>query len=525
MLKSSVLVVALLAACSEPPVTLAPTDPQTLEPTLDALAAFGEKGAGSTAGQMAAMYIQGKFADLGLTDVHTESFHFPRWQLMDRSFSVTIDGVTTTPGFDVFEAAGSGNVDALVVDAGTATPGDLQGLDLTGKIALVRRDQSYHRSTQLKNVREAGAVAMLYLSVAPENLRQVGSVRYDWETDDALPAITIGADDGKLITDALAAQKPVSVHIGVTEMSSPGTGTNVIAKIQGEVDEQIVMGAHYDTWFTGSSDNSSGIAELLEVAHRRVQRGKPHYTEVFVAYDGEEIGLYGGYDYYRKHALAAKDTVLAVINFECPSAIDPDIAAVVHSNQPKLDSALQAAHLRQIYSQYAGLEIVAMLFGGIIPTDIQGDYRGGTPTVTTAVTNPYYHTMKDTPETVDLPLLGQSVDGFDDAITNIDKLSMTDLAVQDPTLWQADATLSATGPISASVMVKDANGVPQANAIVKLAYLTDDFTLAERATGTTDANGNATVTLTTTDRSAPNSFVHVTAGPNYPLVEKILPVQ
>src|SRR3569623_1471851 len=213
------VVVAILAACSDPPVTLAPTEPATLEPTLDALAAFGEKGAGSTAGQMAAMYIQGKFADLGLSDIHTESFHFPRWQLMDKSFSVTIDGVTATPGFDVFEGAGAGTVDAPVVDAGTATPGDLQNLDLTGKIALVRRDQSYHRSPQLKNVREAGAVAMLYLSVAPENFRQVGSVRYDWETDDALPAITIGADDGKVITDALAAHKPVTVHIGVSENS------------------------------------------------------------------------------------------------------------------------------------------------------------------------------------------------------------------------------------------------------------------------------------------------------------------
>jgi len=524
VLKPSVLLVTILAACSDPPVTLAPTDPNSLTPTLDALAAFGEKGAGSTAGQMAATYIKGKFADLGITDIKMESFHFPRWVLQDKSFSVTIDGVTTTPGFDVFEAAGAGQIDGTVVDAGTATPGDLATIDLTGKIALVRRDQSYHRSTQLKNVRQAGAIAMLYLSVAPENLRQVGSVRYDWETDDALPAITIGADDGKVITDALAASKPVTVHIGVTETSMPGTGTNVVAKIQGEVDEQIVLGAHYDTWFTGSSDNSSGVAELLEVAHRRVQRGKPHYTLVFVAYDGEEIGLYGGYDYYRKHAIVAGEKILAVMNFECPSAIDPDIAAVVHSNQPKLDEALQAAHLRQIYAVYAGLEIVAQLFGGIIPTDIQGDYRGGTPTVTTAVTNPYYHTMKDTPDTVDLPLLASSIDGFDDAVSNIDKLATDDLKVQDPTLWTTDTTLDPTGPITAHVVVKDASGAPQANAIVKVAYLTDDFTLADRAEGTTDANGAATIALTSSDRSQPNSFVHVTAGPVYPLVEKIVPI-
>ncbi|HEX7700210.1 MAG TPA: hypothetical protein VF403_05800, partial [Kofleriaceae bacterium] len=93
------LPVVLLVACSDSPVTLPATDPQTLEPTLDALAAMGEKGAGSTGGQMAAMYIEGKFATLGLT-VTTESFQFPRWVLTDKSFSVTFDGTTLTPGFD-----------------------------------------------------------------------------------------------------------------------------------------------------------------------------------------------------------------------------------------------------------------------------------------------------------------------------------------------------------------------------------------------------------------------------------------
>ncbi|HEY0250252.1 MAG TPA: M28 family peptidase, partial [Kofleriaceae bacterium] len=300
-------------------------------------------------------------------------------------------------------------------------------------------------------------------------------------------------------------------------------GTNVVAVIPGEVPEQIVMGAHYDTWFTGSADNSAGVAELLELAHRRVQRGKPHYTEVFVAYDGEEIGLYGGYDYYRKHKIIAAEPVLVELNFECPAAIDPDIAAVVHSNQPKLDAALLAAGLRGIYGQYAGLEIVAQLFGGIIPTDIQGVYRGGTPAVTTAVDFPYYHTMKDTPETVDLKLLGSSVDAFDAAISNIDALTPADMMVQDQQLWNADVTLATTG-IGATVKVTDATGAPQANAIVKGSYLVDDFTLAERATAMTDANGMATLSIMSTDKSHPNNFLHVTAGPSYPLVEKISPI-
>ena len=515
-----------IAGCSDAPVVLQSTVPASLSPTIDALAAFGEKGAGSTGGQMAAAYIQAKFTAFGLTDIHTESFQFPRWMLTDKAFSVTIDGVTTTPGFDVFEASGTGTFDALVVDAGTATATDLGTLDLTGKIALVRRDPSFHRSIQLKNVRAAGAFGMLYLSIAPENLRQVGSVRYDWESDDVLPAITNGADDGKLITDALAAQKPVTAHMGVTESSIAGTGTNVIAKLQGEVDEQIVVGAHYDTWFTGSSDNSGGVAELLELAHRRLQRAsgsRPHYTEVFVAYDGEEVGLYGGYDYYRKHKIIAGEKLMTVINLECPAAIQPDVAAVVHSNQPKLDAALVAAGMRSIYSLYGGLELVAMLFGGIIPTDIQGVYRGGTPAVSTAVDYPYYHTVRDTPDTVDLQLLANSTDGFDDAISNIDKLAAADLEVADPQLWTTSAVLAPTG-IGAQVTIKDGAGVPQAGITVKSSYLVDDFTLADRGEVVTDANGVATVMVQSTDRSHPNNFLHVTAGPNYPLVETILPV-
>jgi len=218
-----------------------------------------------------------------------------------------------------------------------------------------------------------------------------------------------------------------------------------------------------------------------------------------------------------------KESILVMLNFECPAALSPDIAALVHSNQPKLDDALQAAHLRQIYSQYAGLEIVAQIFGGIIPTDVQGIYRGGTPAVSTAVDFPYYHTVKDTPDTVDLVLLANSVDGFDAAISNIDTLAADDLKVQDPTLWNEDVTLL-TGAIGAQVVVKDAAGAPQANITVKASYLVDDFTLTERATAVTDANGAATVMIQSTDKSHPNNFLHVTAGPVYPLVEKILPI-
>ena len=510
------LLAVMLAACGSDTKTLPPTDPAELQATLDALAAFGQKQPGTPAGQQAAAYVSDRFKALGLSDVHDEKFTIPAWSAT-KTFTVSIDGVESSPGFDVFEASGSGTITGPIVDVGSAMDADLEGVDLTGKIALVKRETSFHRSAQLRNVHAHGAAAMLYLSVAPQNLRQVGSVRFGWNAMEPIPAITIGADDGATIKAALAAQKTVTANIDVQATSTPASAINVVGTIPGERPEIIVMGAHYDSWFTGSSDNGSGVAELLAVASRRMQRGKPHYTLVFVAYDGEETGLYGGYDFYRKHKIVANDPILAVLNFESPSALNPDIAGLAHSNQPKLDEALQLAHLRQIYALYTGMEIVAQLFGGIIPTDIQGSYRGGTPTVSTAVTNPYYHTVMDTPDKVDLQLLVDSTDAFDAVIDYLGKLTPQDLAVVDPQLWSAAVTVTGT---SVDITVKNGAGAPGASAKLQASVMHDDFILDAVVDATADASGHATLAIPAA--AGANRFLHVTAGPTYPLAETIV---
>ncbi len=517
------LVLAFLCACGDDGAkVLPPTSQDDLLKTLTDLSAMGEKKAGTPAGKQAAAYVERRFTELGLSDVHQETFGFPLWELGSKSLTITIDGVAMSPGFDVFEASGGGVVDAEILDVGTATDSELAGKDLTGKIALVNRNTSFHRSAQLRNVTAKGAVAMLYLSVAPNNLRQVGSVRFDWEAADMIPAVTIGADDGKIVRDAITAQKTVRAQLNVQITTKPGIGANVIGTIKGERDEMIVCGAHYDTWFSGSSDNGSGVAELLAVANRRLQRGKPKYTLVFVGYDGEEIGLYGGYDYLRKHIVVDGDNVLAVINFESPSANNPDIAGLVHTNQPKVDEALQKAHLRQIYGVYAGLEIVAKLFGGIIPTDIQGHYRGGIATITTAVTNPYYHTVMDTPDKVDLQLLVESSDAFDEAIGYLMELPPEELEIHDPEVWTAMITTSGSTMVQAKIAKGD--GTPAANAAVTATITHDDFAPSAAMTATTDASGMATFAFPpgAATMGSGNRFLHVTSGPTYPLVEKIV---
>lgn len=76
---------------------------------------------------------------------------------------------------------------------------------------------------------------------------------------------------------------------------------NVICRLQGDTDEEIIVGAHYDkvSAGTGTIDNWSGAA-LLPSLYQGLAVKKPHHTFVFVAFTGEEDGLLGS-DYFVQH--------------------------------------------------------------------------------------------------------------------------------------------------------------------------------------------------------------------------------
>src|SRR5574337_108679 len=97
------LVLLCLAACGGDAKPLPPTDQTQLAATLDTLAGFGNKHAGTPEGMAAGDFIQQRFTELGLDDVHTETITFPKWELVSSKLTVSIDGVELSPGFDVFE--------------------------------------------------------------------------------------------------------------------------------------------------------------------------------------------------------------------------------------------------------------------------------------------------------------------------------------------------------------------------------------------------------------------------------------
>src|SRR5215831_8447639 len=222
----------LALSCGDDRTPQPPTDPAVLVQTLGDLAAFGNKHVGTPAGAQAGDYVRGRMESIGLADVHFESFQFPRQDIQSATVGVTVNGAASAPGADAFDGTGAGHADADVVYVGYGTAEELAGKNITGKIALVDRSTQTHRSIQFLNLVNAGATAMLYVSMTTGNLRQVGSVRLSGGTAmGAIPAVTIGSDDGVALEQAITAGKTVHAVIDVAATSTPAMGRNVIGRI------------------------------------------------------------------------------------------------------------------------------------------------------------------------------------------------------------------------------------------------------------------------------------------------------
>jgi hypothetical protein len=147
--------------------------------------------------------------------------------------------------------------------------------------------------------------------------------------------------------------KPQSVElrgwraIGETNVvEKKATVKNVVAVLEGEgplADETIVVGAHYDhlgrggagslaPWTTdihnGADDNASGTATLLEIAQRLASAPeRPRRRIVFIAFTGEERGLWGSAHYCRQPRFPLEKTV-AMFNLDMVGRLADDKLAI-----------------------------------------------------------------------------------------------------------------------------------------------------------------------------------------------------
>lgn len=129
---------------------------------------------------------------------------------------------------------------------------------------------------------------------------------------------------------------PHSAPADPTKVATPNskTGYNIIGILDGNDkvlrNEAIVIGAHYDhlgrggqgslsTNSTdihhGADDNASGTAAIIELARAFAKEKKNKRTIIFIAFSGEEDGLFGS-KYYVSNPVFPLDKTVAMINLD-----------------------------------------------------------------------------------------------------------------------------------------------------------------------------------------------------------------
>jgi Zn-dependent M28 family amino/carboxypeptidase len=116
-------------------------------------------------------------------------------------------------------------------------------------------------------------------------------------------------------------------------VSSP----NLVAKLTGSdpklAGQYLVVSAHLDHLgigapingdkiYNGAMDDASGVATVLDIAHRLKQGPRPWRSVLFVVVTAEEKGLLGSY-YFAKNPTVPKGSIVADLNFDMPLPLWP----------------------------------------------------------------------------------------------------------------------------------------------------------------------------------------------------------
>lgn len=127
-----------------------------------------------------------------------------------------------------------------------------------------------------------------------------------------------------------------------TEPDKAVTGYNIIGILEGKDrtlrNEAIVIGAHYDHLghggegslaakstevHHGADDNASGVAAIIELARQFTKEKKNKRTIIFIAFSGEEEGLFGS-KYYVNNPVFPVENTVAMINLDMVGRLKDD---------------------------------------------------------------------------------------------------------------------------------------------------------------------------------------------------------
>ncbi len=257
---------------------------------------------GSEAELRAAKYLQGKCAQLGL-EATIEGFEVDMATMQEAVLWVDGESITCKGYLN----AGSGEVEAPFYYLRSTDPYSLSLCK--GKIVMI---DGYLGYWIYQDLLENGAVGFITYdgnaNYADCDIDQ-RELRSYVSKGNKIPGVNINAKDAI----ELIRKGATSARITLMQEEYKGQSHNVILDMPGEIDEYIVLTAHYDSTSLsqGAYDNMSGSVGVLGVAEHFAKN--PHrYGLRFIWCGSEERGLLGAKAYCQSHEEELKKVALNI---------------------------------------------------------------------------------------------------------------------------------------------------------------------------------------------------------------------
>ena len=204
------------------------------------------------------------------------------------------------------------------------------------------------------------------------------------------------------------------------EQAVPGCGgANVLAKVPGDIDRWILVGAHHDYLgvagghiYSGADDNAAAVAILVEVARLLAARRPRGRGVIFASFDGEEPPYFltaaMGSEHFARHPIVPLSNIDMMICMDLvghrlgaaglPDGVTQSLFALGAER-----STGTAAQLDALAGAESGV-ILRRLDAEVVPplSDYHAFMRRGVPFLfLSAGRSRRYHTPQDTPEGLD----------------------------------------------------------------------------------------------------------------------------
>jgi len=355
------------------------------------------RATGSKGEKLAYEYIIKAFNEIGLDKIEDDTdfllpFDFYRGMVLGMENNLNVNQISLELGEDYYPVGQSANqsFQGKILDVGFGIEAkDLKYNDyskkkknLKGSAALIDLSNPepdnphsdyapYNGITyRIEKAVEKGAGAILFYS--SNNFAQNPDKEYTIKVNRFnIPVVFLNASGYRKINGQKLKKTVINLSVQLDEIYK--TGHNVVGYINNQADNTIVVGGHYDhlgyggpgsrytgktAIHNGADDNASGTAMVIELA-RWLKNGElTNNNYMFVAFSGEEMGLYGSKSLV-KYPGFKKEKINYMLNYDMVGRLNEDsvlnINGVGTSSKWSLLDSLNVSGIKEVVTTESGM--------------------------------------------------------------------------------------------------------------------------------------------------------------------------